>query len=154
FADPDAAKPGDVDRAAQENGLIVRQHYGHGQVLFVGLASTWRWRYQVGDLYHHRFWGQVIRWAAAEHSRFGPERPVYQEGEEVKVALRLEEGQARALPAGADVRAHIVRLPDERHKEKTVAQVALVRKTGQPEVLEGRLPGSLPAGQYVVELVV
>jgi hypothetical protein len=154
FADPAAAKPQPEDSAARDSGLIVRQHYGHGQVLFVGLASTWRWRYQVGDLYHHRFWGQVIRWAAAEHVRFGAERPVYQEGEEVKVVLSLEEGQARELAPGADVRARVIRLAEGGRKEETVAQAALVRKTGQAEVLEGRVPGPLPAGPYAVELVV
>src|SRR5262249_30983897 len=60
----------DDKRKAEERerdlGLIVRQNYGFGRVLFVGLDSTWRWRYKTGDTYHHRFWGQAIRWAASD----------------------------------------------------------------------------------------
>ena len=50
----------------KEQALLVQQGYGRGQVLFVGLDSTWRWRFKVGDKYHHRFWGQLVRWAASD----------------------------------------------------------------------------------------
>lgn len=42
--------------------IIVTQRRGSGKVLFMGMDSTWRWREGVGDKYHYRFWGQVIRW--------------------------------------------------------------------------------------------
>src|SRR5262249_9498407 len=80
----DAAQPPpkadeDADeRLGGEQALLARQHYGHGQVLFVGVDSTWRWRYQTGDTYHHRFWGQVIRWAASDHTRFDTDKAIYQ----------------------------------------------------------------------------
>ena len=48
----------------EQRALFVRHTYGFGQVFYVGLDSTWRWRYRIGDLYHHRFWSQAIRWAA------------------------------------------------------------------------------------------
>ncbi|HZY89917.1 MAG TPA: vWA domain-containing protein, partial [Gemmataceae bacterium] len=48
------------------SALIARHNYGFGRVLYVGIDSTWRWRFKVGDTYHHRFWGQAIRWAAAD----------------------------------------------------------------------------------------
>src|SRR5262249_60166206 len=60
-------KAGAADSKGERgNALFARQPYGFGRVLFIGLDSTWRWRYRTGDLYHHRLWGQVIRWAAAE----------------------------------------------------------------------------------------
>ena len=46
----------------RDTGIFVEQNYGFGRVLFVGIDSTWRWRYRVGDTYHHRFWGQLVRW--------------------------------------------------------------------------------------------
>lgn len=64
--------------------LLVTQPYGNGKVLFMGIDSAWRWRKDVEDKYHYRFWGQVARWmsyrrnmAAGERIRLmvTPERP-------------------------------------------------------------------------------
>src|SRR5262249_12955584 len=63
-------KETEEQKLSREQSMIVRQPYGRGQVLFVGLDSTWRWRYRIGDTYHHRFWGQVIRWASSDYVRF------------------------------------------------------------------------------------
>src|SRR5205823_107569 len=98
--DDDLAAAGS-DRAGWEkrNGIMVRHNYGFGRVLFVGLESTWRWRFKAGDTYHHRFWGQAIRWAASdkpllignEFLRFGPRRPAVPQGQEVDLVARLSE---------------------------------------------------------------
>jgi len=40
--------------------VIALQRYGRGQVLFLGMDETWRWRADVGDKYFNRFWGQVV----------------------------------------------------------------------------------------------
>jgi hypothetical protein len=64
--------------------LLVTRPAGHGKVLFLGTDSAWRWRRGVEDLYHYRFWSQVVRWMA--HQRhlaqregirlsFSPETP-------------------------------------------------------------------------------
>src|SRR5262249_12437996 len=92
------AKPGAVPLAFHDDGskgpgaererasaLIVRQNYGFGRVLFVGLDSTWRWQFKAGHRIHHRFWGQVVLWGAGgrpliagnEVARFGPREPSY-----------------------------------------------------------------------------
>ncbi len=64
--------------------LLVTRTYGAGKVLFMGTDGAWRWRRGVEDLYHYRFWGQVVRWmayqrnmAAGELMRFyySPEQP-------------------------------------------------------------------------------
>ncbi|MBL8796267.1 MAG: VWA domain-containing protein, partial [Planctomycetia bacterium] len=73
--------------------VIARQNFGFGRVVYVGVDSTWRWRFRLGDGYHHRFWGQLIRWAASdkplvagnEHIRFGTAQPTYHQGQEVEV---------------------------------------------------------------------
>lgn len=44
--------------------LLVTRPFGSGNVLFMGTDSAWRWRRGVEDLYHYRFWGQVVRWMA------------------------------------------------------------------------------------------
>ncbi|MEX2215653.1 MAG: PA14 domain-containing protein, partial [Phycisphaeraceae bacterium] len=35
---------------------IVQRSYGAGRVLYMAFDETWRWRYEVADLYHVRFW--------------------------------------------------------------------------------------------------
>ena len=42
--------------------MLVTAEHGSGKVLFMGTDSAWRWRRGVEDVYHYRFWGQVVRW--------------------------------------------------------------------------------------------
>jgi hypothetical protein len=48
--------------------LLVTRPFGAGKVLFMGTDGAWRWRKGVEDLYHYRFWGQVIRWMAYQRN--------------------------------------------------------------------------------------
>jgi len=130
-------------------------------VLFVGLDSTWRWRFKVGDKHHHRFWGQLIRWATADKLlpggtssvRFGTPRTTYEPGQEIDVRVRLAK-ELEALPdkppADRPYQALVLRvLPNGR--EEKVAVVTLGVRAAQPRVLEGKVR-DLPAGSYRVEL--
>ena len=40
--------------------VLALHRYGKGQVLFVGFSETWRWRFNEGEKYHNRFWGQIV----------------------------------------------------------------------------------------------
>jgi hypothetical protein len=78
------------------NALVVVQRYGQGTVVMLPFDRTWRWRYGVGDVYHHKFWGQMMRWGAGEnlrsggeHVRLGTDKLVYSPGDNVKVVSRL-----------------------------------------------------------------
>ncbi|MEW4486788.1 hypothetical protein AB1L42_01835 [Thalassoglobus sp. JC818] len=64
--------------------LIVARTFGTGKVLFMGTDGAWRWRKGVEDLYHYRFWGQVVRWMAYQRNMsqgesmrlfYSPDRP-------------------------------------------------------------------------------
>ncbi len=57
-----------------ENALISTMRVGLGKVLMMNFDQTWRFRYGVGDTYHHRFWGQVTRWGAGANLRAGNEQ--------------------------------------------------------------------------------
>ena len=50
---------------------IVHHDYGFGQVVWMGIDSTWRWRQRAGDEFHYRFWGPLIRWAARNKAAAG-----------------------------------------------------------------------------------
>ena len=64
--------------------LLVTRTARTGKVLFMGTDGAWRWREGFEDLYHYRFWGQVIRWMAYQRNMnvgesmrlfFAPDRP-------------------------------------------------------------------------------
>jgi hypothetical protein len=155
----DPAREAKAGKESAENtaALLVRQNYGFGRVLFVGLDSTWRWRFKAGDTYHHRFWGQVARWAASDkllpagnrYVRFGSREPVTRQGRETEVVARLAE-EVPPLAPGALAGARIYRQTAD-GKEEAVALVPLARTEAQPRVQEGQVR-ALPAGQYRIEL--
>jgi hypothetical protein len=92
-----SVKPGaEVLLATQDAPLLVTQYYGIGKVLFMGSDGTWRWRYKVADEYFHRFWGQIIRWAARsiftardEHVMIGTRQDEFFEGDAASVEARV-----------------------------------------------------------------
>jgi hypothetical protein len=131
------------------------ENYGFGRVLFLGIDSTWRWRYRVGDAYHHRFWGQLARWAAADkllpagnrHVRFGSREPVYSEGDEVDLAARLS---ATLPPLKDAARAKLLKQNND-SKEETIAVLPLTAHPRQPNALEAKVRDLAP-GTYRIEL--
>lgn len=76
--------------------LMVTQIYGTGRTLFMGIDSTWRWRYVIGDKYFYNFWVQAIRYLSkgrlsGENKRYLLEidRQSYHVGEQVQISLRV-----------------------------------------------------------------
>jgi hypothetical protein len=72
--DSAAARLEELVRRRQRNALVVEQVYGRGHVLLLTSDRSWRLRYRVGDTYHHRFWGQILRWGTGENLRAGTDR--------------------------------------------------------------------------------
>ena len=42
--------------------LLAGHRFGAGKALYAGVDETWRWRFEVGDKYHQRYWNQLISW--------------------------------------------------------------------------------------------
>jgi len=92
-----AAEKMDAEQAARErSAVIVAQNVGRGKVLGLGFDETWRLRYRVGDVRHHRFWGQVIRWGLGERLRsgtqqlrVGTDRMTYSPNDSVRLLARV-----------------------------------------------------------------
>lgn len=140
-----------------DTGILLQHNYGFGRVLFVGLDSTWRWRFRVGDTYHHRFWGQLARWSAADKLlpagnrflRYGPREPVYSEGQEVELAVRLSE-TLPPLQDAAEARVKLHRQNDD-GAEELIAVILLTVHPRQPNLLEAKVR-DLSSGIYRMEL--
>ena len=152
--DPEAAR--DVER---NNALIVRQNFGFGKVVYVGIDSTWRWRFKKGDTYNHRFWSQVIRWAASDRAlvagnefvRFGAREPVYRADQEVEVVARFSD-KVKKLGPEALAGARLIRKPKP-GAEEVVGLMPLRPHPVIPREMDGA-QANLPAGEYDVELVI
>ncbi|WZO98412.1 hypothetical protein EP7_005473 [Isosphaeraceae bacterium EP7] len=135
---------------------IAAQPYGLGKVLWVGTDGTWRWRHRAGDAYHHRFWGQVVRWASAGRlasgsslARFGPTRSRLPEGDAPSIQARFAEGTAGLTP-DLLVAARIFRA-DDPSRTRAVAIAPLHPLPGRPRVYQGEAT-PLPPGSYVIRL--
>ena len=62
-------------REAETNAaLLVTRQSGRGKVALLLSDRTWRLREGSGDVYHHRFWGNLVRWGAGPTLRAGGER--------------------------------------------------------------------------------
>ena len=87
--------------------MIVTRTWGTGKVLFVGTDSAWRWRKGVEDLYHYRFWSQMVRWMAYQRTMasgdsmrliFTPDRP--RTGDTVNVLVNAMDSNGEPLQQG------------------------------------------------------
>ncbi|MEK6262128.1 MAG: hypothetical protein AABP62_26320 [Planctomycetota bacterium] len=139
----------------RKHGLIVHHHFGSGQVLWLGFDGTWRWRHRVGDEYHHRFWAQLARWAAAnkvtagnEFVRFGPEKTDIELGQDATVRAKWMAPFLQKFPK-LKAKAELFRIGDK--PDKPFTTVELAPPTGRPLQFEGKAV-SLPAGEYRVAL--
>jgi hypothetical protein len=134
-----------------DNPLIVMHHMALGRVMFLAFDHTWRLRYRVGDTYHHKFWGQLLRWGTGDKLpygtrfvRIGTERSRYTSDADIKIRARL---MRRDYAPMNDARAAVnVFNGDRRILRKALQYVpdsAGVYATGL---------GTLPVGDYRVEL--
>ena len=135
----------------QANPLVAVHNVAAGRVMALGFDRTWRMRYRVGDTHHHRFWGQVMRWATAGKLRAGTD------------CVKLGTDQVRYGPAApVQVRAKIVQLdltPVRSNSvavkvfsgEKLVMRKRMTHQEDSAGMYEARL-GVLPSGVYRVEL--
>jgi hypothetical protein len=95
--------------------LMVWRRLGAGSVLWLGSDELWRWRYEVADLHHQRFWMQLSSWVAAppflvEDARLsiGTDKLRYQEGDSAELRVRLRDDKG-AIVSDAKPRAHVLR---------------------------------------------
>ena len=126
---------------------MVFQRIGSGKALYIGFDESWRWRFNVGDRYHQRFWNQVAKWVMEPPFQVRDNfvamdtgRLRYETGERAQIRVRpLKE----ALRRVAKPEVSLV-------LERDGVQVATVRLTedgGGGGVFRGETP-ALAAGEY------
>jgi hypothetical protein len=87
-----------------ENALLVTRQTGAGKVAMLLADRTWRLREGVGDIYHHRFWGQLVRWGAGpnlragnETVRLGTDQLTYTGDDRVRIMARLRDSELNPI---------------------------------------------------------
>lgn len=142
----------------RDNAMIVHQYYGFGQVLWIGIDSTWRWRHRVGDQYHHRFWAQLARWAARNKASAGNDfvRLMVQQsqlnlGDDAVFEVRW---QKRFLDLNPDIKASIELYRESDDPDaKPFSRIELAPTDGSPLLYQARAVG-LPSGTWTAKVVV
>jgi hypothetical protein len=142
-------------RSEAARALIVTARHGLGKVAMLNFDQTWRLRYGTGDVHHHRFWGNLLRWGAGENLRagtpnvrLGTDKLTYESGQPVTILAKLT-GEGFKPETNATVNA-VIFGPDG----KEAARRRLDYRAGSNGVYEAELsPQSLPeVGRYRVEL--
>ena len=150
-ADEAIARLAAIRRQQSRDALLVVRGQGRGRVAMLLSDSTWRLRYRVGDTYHHRLWGQIVRWGVGEklragntYVRLGTDQIRYTPHEAVKVLARLADTDFAPIQ-NASVHAVVV------SGEKRVARIALQYRPDSNGMYEAMLD-PLPIGEYTVSL--
>ena len=162
FARPDAPPPPDQpvltpagrpdkDRRAEDEALLAVQNYGRGRVMFFGWDETWRMRYKHGDQHHHKFWGQVMRWAAGDQLpaglkliKLGTDKPLYAKGDAVIVRAKLTSPEGGPVTDG-QLSARITR------GSAVASEATMSFQPGSAGVYTASVP-DLPPGTYQATL--
>ena len=139
------------DEFQKTHALVVAHRVAMGQVLFMGFDSTWRMRYRVGDTYHHKFWGQVLRWATAAKLpggtnliKVGTDRARYSPHAKIVARAKLQRPDFSPLVAN-DVAVKVF------SGKQLVLRKNLAYAADSPGLYWAEL-GELPSGTYRLEL--
>jgi hypothetical protein len=135
----------------RRHALAVTAQVGYGKVMVLNTDCLWRLRYRSGDLYHHRFWGQLLRWATAgklpagtDTVKIGADKARYAPGERPIVRAKLI--RPDYSPVIADDVSVAVKSADN-----TLRHVPLKYQADSPGMYSATLE-ELPPGAYELEL--
>jgi len=89
-------RSGPPGRSQDLPAFMCWQKYGRGKVVYLSAPVTYQLRFRHGDRYHHRLWGQLLRWAIARDMaggsktvRIAADKSHYSFGDDVQVRVRL-----------------------------------------------------------------
>jgi hypothetical protein len=144
-------------RSTEEEAFLSWQYVGLGRVIYVAAPVTYQLRYENGDLYHHRFWGQLLRWAIAREMSTGSktvrlltDKTTYTQGDTAQIGLHLSDVNGQPV-AGAQCSV------EARQDGRLIAVVPMHEEPGSPGAYRGTLdnlslgPITLRAAGAIVE---
>lgn len=92
-------------RDKNQNGaypLVAWHRFGAGTCFWIGFDEAWRWRSGVGDKYHYRFYGQIVRFLSLQSftrtKRFfvTTDKTQYGVGEDVRITAEVRDRDSGA----------------------------------------------------------
>ena len=91
-------------RRARRCPRLFTAPFGAGKVLYHAFDDSWRWRYEVADLHHVRYWNQVANWIAelpfAVRDKFislDAGAITYRPGDSADLRVRLRDGEGKPV---------------------------------------------------------
>ncbi len=158
-ADASAAPGPALDNLARrreieaKRALLVTRQTGHGKVAAVLTDRTWRLREGAGDVHHHRFWGNLVRWGAgpllragSNHVALGTDQLTYTPDDPLLITGRLRDAGLSPV-VDPSLRAEILR------DGKVVATVPLTSIADSNGLHMGKAAPIRSPGVYSVRLV-
>lgn len=134
-----------------KNPLLVFRRFGAGKVFYSASGDFWRWRYKKGDLYHHRFWNQIVGWIMEKpftvqdkHVSLDTGKATYSAGEKADIRIRLRDEQGRII-LGSEGFVNVMK------DETVIARLPLIDAGGG---LYTARTQELPEGEYKLKVKV
>lgn len=135
--------------AGKKLPAVVFRPFGAGKVLYQAFDDSWRWRYEVADQHHVRYWNQIANYMAelpfAVRDRLislDAGALVYRPGDSADLRVRVRDGQGRPV-TNAAVDAVLYR------DGRRVATIRLSPEENAGGLLRGRT-AALEPGSYEV----
>lgn len=141
----------EVSRDGQILPLVSSRMFGAGRVVHIAGDETWRWRYQVADRIHQRFWNQVARWAMRmpfavrnDHVALDTGDVMVPFGQPISVRALLQ--HSRGTPQETVI-SRAVAIRDG----AVVSTLELVADSELPGLVHGQW-ATLPPGRYTIRI--
>jgi len=94
----------EAEVGGQRQPAAVVRPFGAGQVYYQAFDDSWRWRYDVADQWHVKFWNQIANFAAeppfAVRDKFvslDAGAITYQPGDNADLRVRLRDGEGKPV---------------------------------------------------------
>jgi hypothetical protein len=143
-----SAVQGDSD---QPLPVLVTRLFGGGQVVYMAMDQTWRWRYRVADRYHAKFWNQLLEAIMQppfevrdQYVALATGAPQYTAGESAPIRVRLRDADGQSV-GDAIVEAVLRNAAGER-------QTVLLHSVDADRGVYEASSGPLAQGQYEVSV--
>ncbi|MFP6901886.1 MAG: hypothetical protein VCA36_13145, partial [Opitutales bacterium] len=156
---PTEALPGSevhLEATIDEDGenavpLLVFRPVGAGKTLYVGFDGTWRWRFEVADKYHQRYWHQIASWIMEQPFSVSDDfvaldagASTYRPGERAALRVRVRDREGNPLDdPDAQVEALVWR------DGKVVATVPMESDAESGGLFRGETPALSPGAHKV-----